>query len=121
VKSTEYVESEAPFQIVHGLTIKEIWRSRGVLRKGGAEVTPAKSFGRIMQDAQRVAGAIWRAACRKDAEREEQEEMGKAKPRGEKEETEQRKFERAWVDTGIAVLTREGMCPVVLRGRGRGA
>ena len=68
-----------------------------------------------------MAGAIWELACRRDAEREEQVDIGRAKPRGETEDTEQRKFERAWVDTGIAAVTRKGMCPVVLRGRGRGA
>ena len=63
---------------------------------------------------------MWEAARRSDARREEKEEKGLVKPRDEEGgDSDLEKFERAWVETGIAVVTKEGMCPVVLR-RGRG-
>ena len=59
-------------------------------------------------------------ARRSDAERTEKEEKGLVKPKEETgEDTDMQKFERAWITTGIARVTREGMCPVILCGRGR--
>ena len=67
-----------------------------------------------------MAGALWEAARRSDARREEKEGKGLVKPRDEAGgDSDLQKFERAWVETGIAGVTKEGMCPVVLR-RGRG-